>query len=104
MKGEDLAHALNRREPLAEHELVRCAITLAGALAFLHGCDPPIIHRDLKPHNVNRTPAGEFVLLDFGLATGRRDSDSTVAADGRSIYGYTPQYSATRRSIRRPSS
>jgi len=94
IEGEDLAHALSRsNKPFNERELVRCAVALAGALAYLHGGDPPIIHRDLKPHNIKRTPAGEYVLLDFGLATGSRDSDSTVAAGGRSIYGYTPQYS-----------
>lgn len=94
IEGEDLAQALERRgRPFDPHELVQCALALAGALLYLHRRDPPIIHRDLKPHNVSRTPAGEYVLLDFGLATGRRDSDSTVALDDRGIDGYTPQYS-----------
>ena len=93
IEGEDLAHALQRLAgPFAADELLRCALALAGALAYLHRRDPPIVHRDLKPANVNRTPAGEYVLLDFGLAKGRQP-DMTVPADERSVYGFTPTYS-----------
>jgi serine/threonine protein kinase len=92
IEGEDLAHALQRMGgPFAAGELLRCALALAGALAYLHRRDPPIVHRDLKPANVNRTPAGEYVLLDFGLAKGRQP-DMTVPADERSVYGFTPTY------------
>ena len=102
IEGEDLAHALRRRgTPFDTDELVGCALAVAGALAYLHRHDPPILHRDLKPHNINRTPTGDYVLLDFGLATGLA-SDSTVAIDERSILGYTPQYAPPEQMDRLP--
>src|SRR5262247_936014 len=59
IEGEDLAHALQRLGgPFGADELLRCALALAAALAYLHHRDPPIVHRDLKPANLNRTPAG----------------------------------------------
>src|SRR5690242_13419868 len=48
IEGEDLAHAVTRGgRPFDADELIRCAIALAGALAYLHRHDPPIVHRDL---------------------------------------------------------
>ena len=87
--------------PFDTDELVGCALAVAGALAYLHRHDPPVLHRDLKPHNINRTPTGDYVLLDFGLATGLA-SDSTVAIDERSILGYTPQYAPPEQMDRLP--
>jgi serine/threonine protein kinase len=93
IEGEDLLHLVRRQSaPLTRTDLLACANALLAALVYLHRHDPPIVHRDLKPANIKRTPAGEYVLLDFGLAKGRGDSEITHRADERSVYGFTPTY------------
>lgn len=37
----------------------------------LHHCQTPIIHRDLKVENVLQSDNGDYVLCDFGSATGK---------------------------------
>ena len=48
----------------ADH-LIRVAVGLADALAYMHGRN--LIHGDVTPHNVALAPNGDAVLLDFGL-------------------------------------
>lgn len=58
-----LAHA-----PLPERDVLRWAIEICDALAYLHTQRPPIIVRDLKPGNIMVTPRGEARLIDLGIA------------------------------------
>jgi hypothetical protein len=93
IEGEDFAHYLARQgRPCTEEEVAAVAKAVLDALEYLHSHTPPIIHRDIKPSNLKRTPSGEVVLLDFGLAKGRLDSDPTETPDDRSLYGFTVQY------------
>ncbi|GFN32361.1 serine/threonine-protein kinase [Paenibacillus xylaniclasticus] len=49
-------------------EIASIAISLCGALAYLHEQSPPIIHRDLKPSNIMIDESGHVRLIDFGIA------------------------------------
>jgi AP2-associated kinase len=41
------------------------------AVSRLHHCQTPILHRDLKVENVLQSDNGDFILCDFGSATGK---------------------------------
>lgn len=62
--GVSLARRL-QEGPLAEEELVKIAVDVAGALGAAH--DEGIVHRDLKPSNILLTDGG-LKVVDFGLA------------------------------------
>lgn len=44
---------------------------ICEGLSRLHHCQTPILHRDLKVENVLQSDNGDFVLCDFGSATGK---------------------------------
>ena len=92
IEGEDLEHLLKRSgRPCSQSDVVSWGVAILEVLVYLHERDQPIIHRDIKPGNIKRTPRGDVVLLDFGLAKGRLD-DQTHLEDARSVYGYTRGY------------
>ncbi|MFO7168452.1 MAG: tetratricopeptide repeat protein [Chloroflexota bacterium] len=90
--GCNLAELLARRgAPFPLAQVLGWADVLLDALEYLHSRRPPVLHRDIKPQNLKLTPAGELVLLDFGLARG--GEEQTRAVGGPSLLAYTPQYS-----------
>jgi serine/threonine protein kinase/Flp pilus assembly protein TadD len=70
VEGQDLTDMIiNRRTPVPEGQALTWMIQVCQAVALLHGQRPkPIIHRDIKPPNIKITPAGQAVLVDFGIA------------------------------------
>lgn len=82
IEGEDLGERLKRLGPLPEADVLRWAGQILDALQYLH--HHHIIHRDLKPANIKITPAGEAMLVDFGIAKelGETGGVTTTGAQG----------------------
>lgn len=92
IEGEDLRQWLSHSEnPLPEAQVLTWVRQICDALSYMHAQNPPIIHRDIKPANIKITPAGEAVLVDFGIAKAHNpDLETTVGA--RAVTpGYSPQ-------------
>lgn len=54
----------------SESEVLKVLCDISEGLSRLHHCQTPIIHRDLKVENVLQSDNGDWVLCDFGSATG----------------------------------
>lgn len=96
IEGEDLRQWMAREEVPTEIEVLQIGIAICDALIYLHSQKPAIIHRDIKPGNVKITPAGEVVLVDFGLVKLLDDKEVTTTAARAMTPGFSPpeQYGA----------
>lgn len=54
-----------------EQEVLKIFCDICEGVSRLHHCQTPILHRDLKVENVLQGDNGDFVLCDFGSATGK---------------------------------
>lgn len=69
IEGEDLQEKLDRSAgPLPIAQVLDWINQICDALTYLHGQNPAIIHRDIKPANIKITPAGQAMLVDFGIS------------------------------------
>ncbi|CAB3388355.1 Hypothetical predicted protein, partial [Cloeon dipterum] len=55
----------------SELEVLQIFCDVVEAISRLHHCQTPIIHRDLKVENILLDEHSNFVLCDFGSATGK---------------------------------
>jgi AP2-associated kinase len=55
----------------SEQEVMKIFCDIIEGVSRLHHCQTPIIHRDLKVENVLQSDNGDFILCDFGSATGK---------------------------------
>ena len=95
VEGEDVKDRVEREGPLPEPDVLRWAKQICGALAYLHSLTPPVIHRDIKPDNIKITPAGEAILVDFGIAKAETADQRTATGALGLTPGFAPpeQYS-----------
>ncbi len=88
IEGENLGTLLAQRGTAFEPDVMLAwAKALAPAISYLHHQTPPVIHRDIKPQNIIRTPEGQLMLVDFGLA-------KQWASSTHSVVAYTLAYAA----------
>jgi serine/threonine protein kinase len=91
VEGENLEDILKRTGgPLDESQLMVWVGQICDALSYMHSQEPPIIHRDLKPANIRITPAGQAMLVDFGIAKVYDPSSKTTAGARAMTPGFSP--------------
>lgn len=71
VQGVRLDVHLHSRRPLEER--LRIFTRICETVAFAHAAG--VIHRDLKPQNIMVGSYGEVLVVDWGLARARHDSD-----------------------------
>lgn len=90
IEGPNLWEEIKQRgKPFTEAQALTWINEVCLAVDYLHHQNPPIIHRDIKPQNIKLSPAGEVVLVDFGVA--KEGSVEVQTATG--AHGVTPGFS-----------
>jgi formylglycine-generating enzyme required for sulfatase activity len=75
---------------LPEAQALNWVGQVCDALDYLHHQTPPVIHRDIKPANIKITPAGQAMLVDFGIAKTYDPSLRTTLGARAVTPGYSP--------------
>jgi len=89
VSGDTLRNML-ARGPLPPESILRLGLQMMEALDGAEHAQ--IVHRDVKPDNIMRDTAGDFWLLDFGIAR-HLDLSSLTATSlpfGKMTLGYAP--------------
>ena len=62
LRGEDLDHVIERREPLSLLTKLDYLVQIARGLEYAHGAG--VLHRDIKPANVRIQDSGSVKIMD----------------------------------------
>ncbi len=88
--GLSLEQLLARERYLPEEIALRIVRDCLTALAYAHRRN--VVHRDIKPSNILVSRKGQVKLVDFGIAAGYSDEESTLTREGMTLG--TPSYMA----------
>ncbi|MCX6053466.1 MAG: protein kinase [Chloroflexi bacterium] len=88
--GENLKVLVEDHHEISTELVLKWASQLGNAINYLHTQNPPIFHRDIKPANIKLTPAGEVILVDFGIAKTGDPSQETQTGAWAFTPGFAP--------------
>lgn len=88
--GENFRTLVENKTPFTIMQILSWAEQLGSAITYLHTQNPPIYHRDIKPANIKLTPAGDVVLVDFGIAKTGDPSAETQSGAWAFTPGFAP--------------
>lgn len=80
--GENLRDYINRTESIKLDEVCKFLNTILDEIVILEKNN--LVHRDIKPENIMRDEAGNFILIDYGIA---RDLSGTSYTNAESPTG-----------------
>ncbi|MEM7356421.1 MAG: serine/threonine-protein kinase, partial [Acidobacteriota bacterium] len=82
LRGEDLDHVIERREPMSLLTKLDYLVQIARGLEYAHGAG--VLHRDIKPANVRIQDSGSVKIMDFGIAKVLKD-DTGLTGTGMAL-------------------
>ena len=85
--GQNLKQAARQHGPFDQKQVLKWAVQLSEALAYLHAQKPAVIHSDIKPENIMLQPDGNICLIDFNVSLAF--DENARKATGISV-GYAP--------------
>ena len=88
--GENFRTLVENKTTFTMPQILSWADQLGTAITYLHTQNPPIYHRDIKPANIKLTPAGDVVLVDFGIAKTGDPSAETQSGAWAFTPGFAP--------------
>jgi tetratricopeptide (TPR) repeat protein/predicted Ser/Thr protein kinase len=90
IEGKSLSDVIKGKKQLPQREAAQLIRRVALAMHEAH--KKGVVHRDLKPSNIHMTPAGEPVIMDFGIARRTNKEGERLTRTGQLIG--TPEFMA----------